>query len=94
MNTLRPLRGGCQCGRNRYIIAVPQDGINEAQVLFNTDSAHRKFKVTFKRFKETLPERRAYQLTTACRDIPCDTTGCLHPSSLVVVPQHHLLFLS
>ncbi|PTD09128.1 hypothetical protein FCULG_00008055 [Fusarium culmorum] len=40
MNTLRPLRGGCQCGRNRYIIAVPQDGINEAQVLFNTDSAH------------------------------------------------------
>ncbi|GKU01436.1 unnamed protein product [Fusarium langsethiae] len=40
MSTLRPLRGGCQCGRNRYIIAVPQDGINEAQVLFNTDSAH------------------------------------------------------
>ncbi|KAF9766209.1 hypothetical protein IL306_001415 [Fusarium sp. DS 682] len=40
MSTLRPLRGGCQCGRNRYIIAVPQDGINEAQVLFNTESAH------------------------------------------------------
>ncbi|KAF4457569.1 Mss4-like protein [Fusarium austroafricanum] len=40
MSTLRPLRGGCQCGRNRYIIAVPQNGINEAQVLFNTESAH------------------------------------------------------
>ncbi|RGP63714.1 hypothetical protein FLONG3_9803 [Fusarium longipes] len=40
MSTLRPLRGGCQCGRNRYIIAIPQNSISEAQVLFNTDSAH------------------------------------------------------
>ncbi|KAM5351393.1 hypothetical protein ACJ41O_004116 [Fusarium nematophilum] len=39
-STLRPLRGGCQCGRNRYIIAVPQDGINEAEVLFNTEPIH------------------------------------------------------
>ena len=38
---LRPLRGGCQCGRNRYIIAVPQDGLGEAQVLFNTEPEHR-----------------------------------------------------
>ncbi|EEU46127.1 uncharacterized protein NECHADRAFT_100184 [Fusarium vanettenii 77-13-4] len=40
MSTLRPLRGGCQCGRNRYIIAVPQEGISEAQVLFNTEPVH------------------------------------------------------
>ncbi|KAF4979620.1 hypothetical protein FZEAL_4177 [Fusarium zealandicum] len=40
MSTLRPLRGGCQCGRNRYIIAVPQDGITQAQVLFNTEPVH------------------------------------------------------
>ncbi|GJN68951.1 hypothetical protein PLIIFM63780_000860 [Purpureocillium lilacinum] len=40
MSVLRPLRGGCQCGRNRYIIAVPQDGIGEAQVLFNTEPVH------------------------------------------------------
>ncbi|RSL47027.1 hypothetical protein CEP53_010082 [Fusarium sp. AF-6] len=40
MSTLRPLRGGCQCGRNRYIIAVPQDGISQAQVLFNTEPVH------------------------------------------------------
>jgi hypothetical protein len=46
MSTLRPLRGGCQCGRNRYIIAVPQNGINEAQVLFNTEPAHRKSELT------------------------------------------------
>lgn len=46
MSTLRPLRGGCQCGRNRYIIAVPQNGINEAQVLFNTEPAHRKSGLT------------------------------------------------
>ncbi|KAF4585613.1 hypothetical protein GQ602_004918 [Ophiocordyceps camponoti-floridani] len=37
---LRPLRGGCQCGRNRYIISVPHDSIKEAQVLFNTEPAH------------------------------------------------------
>lgn len=41
MSELRPLRGGCQCGRNRYIIAVPQDGVGEAQVLFNTEPLHR-----------------------------------------------------
>ncbi|KAI9166744.1 Mss4 [Paramyrothecium foliicola] len=40
MATLRPLRGGCQCGRNRYIIAVPQDQVREAQVIFNTESLH------------------------------------------------------
>ncbi|KFH49101.1 hypothetical protein ACRE_002030 [Hapsidospora chrysogenum ATCC 11550] len=41
MDELRPLRGGCQCGRNRYIIAVPQEGVDEAQVLFNTEPEHR-----------------------------------------------------
>lgn len=30
------------CGRNRYIIALPEDGINEAQVLFSTDRSHRE----------------------------------------------------
>ncbi len=42
---LRPLRGGCQCGRNRYIIAIPQDGLEEAQVLFNTEPEHRTWGV-------------------------------------------------
>ncbi|KAH7162471.1 hypothetical protein B0J13DRAFT_615109 [Dactylonectria estremocensis] len=40
MTSLRPLRGGCQCGRNRYIIGIPHDSRSEAQVLFNTDSVH------------------------------------------------------
>ncbi|KAH6888573.1 hypothetical protein B0T10DRAFT_56379 [Thelonectria olida] len=40
MSSLRPLRGGCQCGRNRYIIAIPQESRTEAQVLFNTDPIH------------------------------------------------------
>lgn len=43
MSALRPLRGGCLCGRNRYIIALPEDGIEEAQVLFSTERSHRKF---------------------------------------------------
>ncbi|KAI3539151.1 hypothetical protein CSPX01_09050 [Colletotrichum filicis] len=37
----RPLRGGCQCGRNSYIIEVPQGTTEKAQVLFHTDSMHR-----------------------------------------------------
>ena len=40
MTELRPLRGGCQCGRNRYIIAVPQTSIDEALVHFNTEPIH------------------------------------------------------
>ncbi|KAL7784604.1 hypothetical protein V8C37DRAFT_395608 [Trichoderma ceciliae] len=40
MSGSRPLRGGCQCGRNRYIIAIPKDGIKDAQVLFNTEPQH------------------------------------------------------
>lgn len=38
----RPLRGGCQCGRNSYIIEVPQGTTEKAQVLFHTDSMHSK----------------------------------------------------
>ncbi|KAL6858454.1 hypothetical protein J3F83DRAFT_750850 [Trichoderma novae-zelandiae] len=40
MSGSRPLRGGCQCGRNRYIIAIPENGVQEAQVLFNTEPQH------------------------------------------------------
>merc|ERR1712000_360915 len=40
MTELRPLRGGCQCGRNCYIIAIPQDGFNRCQVHFNTEPEH------------------------------------------------------
>ncbi|GJC95415.1 hypothetical protein ColKHC_04241 [Colletotrichum higginsianum] len=36
----RALRGGCQCGRNSYIIDVPQGTTERAQVLFHTDSMH------------------------------------------------------
>ncbi|KAK2600309.1 hypothetical protein QQS21_004950 [Conoideocrella luteorostrata] len=42
MSALRPLRGGCLCGRNRYIIALPEDGIQRAQVLFSTDRSHQE----------------------------------------------------
>lgn len=42
MSLLRPLRGGCHCGRNRYIIDVPENETELAQVIFNTDSLHRK----------------------------------------------------
>lgn len=40
MSSLRSLRGGCHCGRNSYIIQVPQDANDTAQVLFNSDSLH------------------------------------------------------
>ncbi|TPX09767.1 uncharacterized protein E0L32_008958 [Thyridium curvatum] len=40
MSLERPLRGGCQCGRNRYIIERPQNASQLAQVLFDTGSSH------------------------------------------------------
>ena len=43
MASLRPLRGGCQCGRNTYIIERPADASDLAEVLFNTESIHRTF---------------------------------------------------
>ncbi|QPH01533.1 hypothetical protein C2857_005736 [Epichloe festucae Fl1] len=42
MSALRPLRGGCLCGRNRYIIAIPEDGIRNAEVLFSTERSHQE----------------------------------------------------
>ncbi|KAG5941512.1 hypothetical protein E4U59_001687 [Claviceps monticola] len=42
MSALRPLRGGCLCGRNRYIIALPEDGVQHAQVLFSTERSHQE----------------------------------------------------
>ncbi|CCC12073.1 hypothetical protein SMACR_02294 [Sordaria macrospora] len=35
MSFERPLRGSCQCGRNRYIIQFPQQTTQTAQVIFN-----------------------------------------------------------
>jgi hypothetical protein len=40
MSALRPLRGACQCGRNRYIIAIPEDSTSQAEVHFNTEPEH------------------------------------------------------
>ena len=40
MATPRPLRGECQCGRNRYIIRIPSDNAHQAQVVFNTEPVH------------------------------------------------------
>ncbi|KAH8176209.1 Mss4-like protein [Sarocladium implicatum] len=40
MSALRPLRGACQCGRNRYIIAIPEESASDAEVHFNTEPEH------------------------------------------------------
>ncbi|KAK0738289.1 hypothetical protein B0T18DRAFT_394605 [Schizothecium vesticola] len=43
MSTARPLRGGCHCGRNRYIIKCPDLSIAQLQrpqVLFNDRQSH------------------------------------------------------
>ncbi|KAK3375433.1 hypothetical protein B0H63DRAFT_496597 [Podospora didyma] len=41
MSFERPLRGSCNCGRNRYIIQFPKDAAHAAQVLFNSNPSHR-----------------------------------------------------
>ncbi|CAK7223515.1 hypothetical protein SBRCBS47491_005231 [Sporothrix bragantina] len=41
MSTRRTLRGGCQCGRNMYIIQPPADASEVAQLLFDPAPSHR-----------------------------------------------------
>ena len=41
MNSSRPLQGGCSCGRNRYIIQIPQDTTSQPQVFFSNIHSHR-----------------------------------------------------
>ncbi|KAF4121258.1 hypothetical protein GMORB2_2220 [Geosmithia morbida] len=53
MSELRPLRGGCQCGRNRYIIAVPGDSLHQAEILFNTEPEHPYIRVPLAWFHST-----------------------------------------
>ncbi|KAJ9134434.1 Mss4-like protein [Pleurostoma richardsiae] len=36
-----PLHGGCSCGRNQYIIQVPRNASERAQVLFDTQPSQR-----------------------------------------------------
>jgi len=42
MSRERPLRGGCSCGRNTYIIEVPPNSTEIAQVFFDKGSSHRR----------------------------------------------------
>lgn len=43
MSRERPLRGGCSCGRNTYIIEVPPNATEVAQVFFDRSTTHSKF---------------------------------------------------
>jgi hypothetical protein len=42
MSFAHPLHGGCQCGRNSYVVSVPEGGASLAEVVFATDSMHRE----------------------------------------------------
>jgi hypothetical protein len=42
MSHERPLQGACSCGRNRYLILVPEDATEKAQVIFDVSSEHRR----------------------------------------------------
>ncbi|KAH9438073.1 hypothetical protein MCOR02_001714 [Pyricularia oryzae] len=44
--SLRPLRGGCQCGRNAYTVNLPENASELAQVLFDADPRHRIFQAS------------------------------------------------
>ncbi|EOO03050.1 hypothetical protein UCRPA7_1451 [Phaeoacremonium minimum UCRPA7] len=46
MSSHHPLRGGCSCGRNKYIIEIPEGATDSAQVLFDTDSSRRNSQAT------------------------------------------------
>ncbi|KAH7360920.1 hypothetical protein BKA65DRAFT_195178 [Rhexocercosporidium sp. MPI-PUGE-AT-0058] len=46
MDHNHPLHGGCSCGRNRYIIRIPQDATERPRVLFDSGYEHRRFQAT------------------------------------------------
>lgn len=41
MSSERLLRGSCFCGRNQYVVQIPRDSAGSAQVLFDSNPAHR-----------------------------------------------------
>lgn len=41
--TQRPLQGGCSCGRNKYIIQIPQNASEVPQIFFDHSHHHRMF---------------------------------------------------
>ncbi|KAL4893770.1 hypothetical protein BDV59DRAFT_177117 [Aspergillus ambiguus] len=43
MATHEPLHGSCLCGRNQYIIRIPQDQSNDAQIYFDSSRDNRRF---------------------------------------------------
>ncbi|GES62317.1 hypothetical protein ATEIFO6365_0005029400 [Aspergillus terreus] len=43
MTTHEPLHGSCLCGRNQYIIRIPQDQTSDAQIYFDTSRDNRRF---------------------------------------------------
>ena len=42
MNQDQALRGGCSCGRNRFLITIPSNVSNTARVLFDDSTEQRK----------------------------------------------------
>ncbi|KUJ13046.1 uncharacterized protein LY89DRAFT_199712 [Mollisia scopiformis] len=46
MESQRPLQGGCSCGRNRYIIRIPQGTAEVPQVFFDNTRSHRRSQAT------------------------------------------------
>jgi len=46
MSKQRPLQGGCSCGRNQYIIRIPQDTTEVPRVFFDNSHAHRRSQAT------------------------------------------------
>lgn len=38
---LEPLRGSCSCGRNRYLIRIPEDVTDHAHIYFDSSSDNR-----------------------------------------------------
>ncbi|KAG4416945.1 hypothetical protein IFR04_009889 [Cadophora malorum] len=46
MDHNHPLHGGCSCGRNKYIIRIPQNATERPQVFFDSGHGHRRFQAT------------------------------------------------
>jgi hypothetical protein len=86
MSRERPLQGACSCGRNRYLILVPENATERAQVFFDVSSENRTIRTDlFRRFP---------LLTLLLRTFASCTIDCMATGANFMVSVLHQVLLS
>ena len=85
MSYERPLQGACYCGRNRYLIVVPENATEGPQVIFDVSSENRTIQADLRQ-KPSL-------LTSSLRTFTSCTSDCMAAGADFMVSVSHPLVL-